>query len=100
MSALIARGDLAVECGFQEIPRIQDEIFRACAAAGMSVFIATQVLENLAQKGRPSRPEVIDASVAARANCIMLNKGPFVVEAVKLLKEIVREYHSYHLHRT
>ena len=91
VAALIARGDLAVECGFVETPRIQEEIFSACEAARMPVFIATQVLESLAQKGVLSRPEMVDAHVAARADCIMLNKGPHVLEALRTIKAIVRE---------
>jgi pyruvate kinase len=48
------------------------------------------VLETLAKKGRPSRAEITDAAMAQRADCVMLNKGPHILQAIKLLDEIIR----------
>ena len=48
---------------------------------------ATQVLEGLAKKGLPSRAEVTDAAMSARAECVMLNKGPHILSAVRFLEQ-------------
>jgi hypothetical protein len=53
------------------------------------VIWATQVLENLAKKGLPTRAELSDAAMSERAECVMLNKGPFIVEAVRMLDEVL-----------
>ncbi|MDZ7289419.1 MAG: pyruvate kinase [candidate division KSB1 bacterium] len=92
---LIARGDLAVECGYERLAEIQEEILWICEAAHMPVFWATQVLENLAQKGQPSRAEITDAAMAERAECVMLNKGPYIVEAVRVLDDILQRMQTH-----
>ena len=51
----------------------------------MPVIWATQVLEHLVQKGTPLRGEMTDAAMAARAECVMLNKGPYLLEAIDQL---------------
>ena len=56
---------------------------------------ATQVLETLAKEGVPSRAEVTDAAMANRAECVMLNKGPYIVEPVKALDDIIRRMHGH-----
>ena len=86
---MIARGDLAVECGWLRLAEVQEEILWLCEAAHIPVVWATQVLETLAKKGRPSRAEITDAAMAQRADCVMLNKGPHVVQAIKLLHDIL-----------
>src|SRR5690606_31509083 len=60
---MIARGDLAVECGWLRLAEVQEEILWLCEAAHMPVVWATQVLETLAKKGRPSRAEITDAAM-------------------------------------
>jgi pyruvate kinase len=93
---MIARGDLAVECGFERMAELQEEILWVCEAAHMPVIWATQVLENLAKEGLPSRSEVTDAAMGVRAECVMLNKGDYIVEAVRSLDDILRrmQYHQ------
>ena len=86
---MIARGDLAVECGFERMAEIQEEILCCAEAAHMPVIWATQVLETLGKTGIPSRAEISDASMGERAECVMLNKGPFVTEAVVALGNIL-----------
>ncbi|MCJ8167289.1 pyruvate kinase [Pontibacter sp. E15-1] len=86
---MIARGDLAVECGWLRLAEVQEEILWLCEAAHMPVVWATQVLETLAKKGRPSRAEITDAAMAQRADCVMLNKGPHVIQAIELLHDIL-----------
>jgi pyruvate kinase len=56
----------------------------------MPVIWATQVLEGLAKTGMPSRAEISDAGLGVRAECVMLNKGPFIAEAIKALDNILR----------
>lgn len=73
---MIARGDLAVETGFERMAEVQEEILWLCEAAHVPVVWATQVLESLAKKGVPSRAEITDAAQGQRAECVMLNKGP------------------------
>ena len=52
---MIARGDLAVECGYERLAEVQEEILWMCEAAHMPVIWATQVLESVAKQGEPSR---------------------------------------------
>jgi pyruvate kinase len=92
---MIARGDLAVECGFERMAEVQEEILWICEAAHTPVIWATQVLESLAKTGVPSRAEVTDAAMSERAECVMLNKGPFVREAVKTLDDILRRMQAH-----
>lgn len=92
---MIARGDLAVECGFERLAEVQEEILWLCEAAHVPVIWATQVLESLAKEGQPSRAEITDAAMSHRAECVMLNKGPFVVEAVQALDDILRRMHGH-----
>ena len=75
---MIARGDLGVELGYERLAEIQEEILWMCEAAHIPVVWATQVLERLVTKGTPSRAEMTDAAMGERAECVMLNKGPYV----------------------
>ncbi len=86
---MIARGDLAVEIGYLRIAEIQEEILWVCEAAHVPVIWATQVLESLAKKGVPSRAEITDAAMSERAECVMLNKGPFIPQAVSVLSDML-----------
>jgi pyruvate kinase len=93
---MIARGDLAVECGFERVAELQEEILWVSEAAHVPVVWATQVLETLTKSGSLSRAEITDAAMGERAECVMLNKGPHVVEAVRVLDDIFQrmEPHS------
>jgi pyruvate kinase len=92
---MIARGDLAIECGFARLAEIQEEILWICEAAHIPVIWATQVLESLAKTGMPSRAEITDAAMAHRAECVMLNKGPHVASAVRALDDILRRMQAH-----
>jgi pyruvate kinase len=89
LGIMIARGDLAVELGSVRMSEIQEEILWVCEAAHIPVIWATQVLESLAKKGTISRPEITDAASGVRAECVMLNKGPYVLRAVQVLGNIL-----------
>ncbi len=86
-AVMIARGDLAVELGYARLAEMQEEILWLCEAAHVPVIWATQVLESLAKQGTPSRAEVSDIVLADRAECVMLNKGPYIVAAVRWLDD-------------
>jgi pyruvate kinase len=92
---MIARGDLAVECGFERLAEVQEEILWACEAAHMPVVWATQVLETLAKTGQPSRAEITDAAMGERAECVMLNKGPHILEAIHTLDDVLRRMQEH-----
>ena len=95
VGVMIARGDLAVECGYQRLAEAQEEILWISEAAHIPVIWATQVLESLAKTGTPSRSEITDAAMGERAECVMLNKGPYVVDAVKTLDDILRRMQDH-----
>jgi pyruvate kinase len=95
LGVMIARGDLAVEIGFERLSEVQAEILWLCEAAHVPVIWATQVLEHLAKEGLATRSEISDAADAARAECVMLNKGPYIVEAVKTLRDILRRMQQH-----
>jgi len=92
---MIARGDLAVECGHQRLAEVQEEILWICEAAHVPVIWATQVLETLAKKGLPSRSEITDAAMGERAECVMLNKGPYAVMTVRVLADILKRMQAH-----
>jgi pyruvate kinase len=92
---MIARGDLAVECGFERLAEVQEEILWISEAAHAPVIWATQVLETLAKTGMPSRAEVTDAAMGQRAECVMLNKGPYMLGAVRALDDILRRMQAH-----
>ncbi len=92
---MIARGDLAVECGWERLAELQEEILWLCEAAQVPVIWATQVLESKTRKGVPSRAEISDASLSQRADCVMLNKGRHIIEAIQMLDNILRRMQAH-----
>jgi pyruvate kinase len=97
---MIARGDLAAEIGFERVAEMQEEILWICEAAAVPTIWATQVLEDLVKTGLPSRGEMTDAAMAARAECVMLNKGPAVAEAVSLLDHLLSRMDGHMMKKT
>jgi pyruvate kinase len=95
VGVMVARGDLAVECGFERLAEVQEEILWLCDAAHIPVIWATQVLDQMARTGQPSRAEISDAVMAGRAECVMLNKGPHIAAAVASLDDILRRMSSH-----
>lgn len=100
VGVMIARGDLAVEVGWTHLARVQEEILWVCEAAHVPVVWATEVLDRLAKKGVPTRSEISDVVMAERAECVMLNKGPHIVEAIRTLDEILRSVQAYQRKKT
>jgi len=97
LGVMIARGDLAIEVGFQRLAEVQEELLWLCEAAQLPVIWATEVLANLAREGVATRAEVTDAAMSVRAECVMLNKGPQIDAATLALVDILRrmEGHQY-----
>lgn len=95
IGVMIARGDLAVECGYERLAEAQEEILWICEAAHCPSIWATQVLETLAKQGIPSRAEITDAAMGHRAECVMLNKGPHIQQAVHVLDDILKRMESH-----
>ena len=95
LGVMIARGDLAIESGWENMARIQQEILSLCHAGHIPVVWATQVLETLAKKGIPSRSEITDAATSLNAECVMLNKGQYIHQAIELLDYILKSLNQY-----
>jgi pyruvate kinase len=97
----IARGDLAVEIGFRNLAFVQEDILCLCEATHIPVILATQILESLTESGLWTRPEITDAVMGQRAECVMLNNGIHIVEAVKTLAVLLstEERHQIKKHQ-
>lgn len=95
VGVMIARGDLAVECGYERMAELQEEILWLAESAHLPVIWATQVLEGLSKSGKPSRAEITDAAMSARAECVMLNKGAHIIEAIQTLDDILHRMQSH-----
>jgi len=94
---MIARGDLAVEIGFERLSEIQEQILWICEAAHVPVIWATQVLENLNKSGIATRSEITDAAHAAHADCVMINKGAHTIKVIETLKDILHRIGGHHV---
>ena len=97
---MIARGDLAVEVGYERLAEIQEEILWLCEAAHIPAIWATQVLEQFVKEGIPTRAEMTDAAMSERAECVMLNKGPFVAQAITLLDDVLTRMQAHQSKKT
>ena len=95
VAVMVARGDLGVEVGFERLSEVQEEILWMCEAAHVPVIWATQVLESLAKGGMPSRAEVTDAAMGSRAECVMLNKGPYILQTLDFLRDVLARMESH-----
>ena len=100
VGVMIARGDLAVEVGYQRLAEVQEETLWLCEAAHLPVIWATQVLEQMSKSGLPSRAEISDAAMGERAECVMLNKGPHIDDAVVVLDDILTRMADHHYKKT
>jgi len=96
LGIMIARGDLAVELGWERMVEIQEELLWLCEAAHVPVIWATQVLESLSKKGHTTRPELTDAAMSGQADCVMLNKGEFILRAVDTLNNVLTRMQDHH----
>lgn len=97
IGVMIARGDLAVEIGFERISEVQEELLWISEAAHVPVIWATQVLENLNKSGMATRSEVTDAAHASRADCVMINKGNYLMLTLETLRDILLRSGGHHV---
>ena len=93
---MIARGDLAVELGFARLSEMQEEILWLCESAHIPVIWATEVLSNFIKEGVMNRAEATDAAMSQRADCVMINKGAYAVEAICFLADILKRMDRHH----
>ena len=100
VAVMIARGDLAVEAGWERLAELQEEVLWICEAAQVPVIWATQVLERKAKTGLPSRAEISDAALSQRADCVMLNKGPHILAAIRMLDNILQRMQAHQYKKT
>jgi len=94
---MVARGDLAVEVPFEQVPTLQERILRRAAARGKWAIVATQMLGSMVLNQRPTRAEVSDVANAVMegADAIMLSEetaaGNHPLEAVQAMSRIAYE---------
>jgi pyruvate kinase len=100
VGVMIARGDLAVESGYERLAELQEEILWIAEAAHLPVIWATQVLDQLSRTGKPTRAEITDAAMGVRAECVMLNKGTHILEAMETLNDLLHRMQSHQLKKS
>ncbi len=99
---MVARGDLGIECPYEELPIIQHQVIKACIRKSRPVIVATHMLESMISAPVPTRAEVSDIAnaVLEKADAIMLSgettTGKYPVECVKVFKRISRRIESTH----
>ena len=93
---MVARGDLGIECPYEELPIIQRRAVKTCLHLGKPVIIATHMLESMIQVPLPTRAEITDVANAAyeQGDCMMLSGettvGRYPLECVEVLDRIAR----------
>ena len=93
---MVARGDLGIECAFEELPIIQRRAVRACLSQGRPVIVATHMLESMISQPVPTRAEITDVANAVfdLSDCVMLSGettiGKYPIACVQMLDTIAR----------
>jgi pyruvate kinase len=98
---MVARGDLAVEIGANEVPHVQLDIVKKCSELGKPVIIATQMLESMIEDNKPTRAEINDVGTAVfqGADVVMLSAetavGKYPLQAVQAMKKTIVSTEKY-----
>lgn len=95
VGVMLARGDMAMELGFERMAEAQEELLWICEAALIPAIWATQVLESLNKTGLPTRGEVTDAAMSSRAECVMLNHGARLPKVVRFLADVLERMQDH-----
>ncbi len=99
-AVMVARGDLGIECPFEELPSIQRRAVQCCLDHGKAVIIATHMLESMITQPMPTRAEITDVANAVheRADCVMLSGettvGRYPMECISILEKVARRVES------
>jgi pyruvate kinase len=99
---MVARGDLGIECPYEELPILQHDAVKACIRAGRPVIVATHMLESMIGNPVPTRAEVSDVSTAVleQADAIMLSgettTGKYPLECIQVFKRIASRMEQQH----
>lgn len=98
---MVARGDMAVEVGQEEVPILQRTIIKYAQKTHKPVIVATQMLESMIHNAEPTRAEVNDVATAVldKVDAVMLSAesahGDYPVEAVSMMKRIIQRVERY-----
>ena len=100
-SVMIARGDLAIDIGHSEVPKVQLSLIKKCSEFSKSVIVATQMLESMIENNTATRAEINDIATAIfqGADTVMLSAeaaiGKFPTQAVSTMTQTILSTEKY-----
>jgi pyruvate kinase len=100
-SIMIARGDLAIDIGHSEVPKVQLSLIKKCSQYSKSVIVATQMLESMIENNTATRAEINDIATAIfqGADAVMLSAetaiGKFPTQAVSTMAKTIISTEKY-----